>query len=91
MKIRSQNLFLLPALIAGLGLILAGRVTAQTFTTLHSFANSNDGAANQRRSNPYRIDFIGQHPVWDGSVWRQFGQWHGVRRQHRWHGFYEPA
>src|SRR5262245_280108 len=27
-----------PALMAVLGLILAGRVTAQTFTTLHSFA-----------------------------------------------------
>ena len=32
-----KNLFLLPALIAGFGLIPAGRVTAQTFTTLHSF------------------------------------------------------
>lgn len=33
-----KNLFLLPVLIAGLGLItLAGRVKAQTFTTLHSF------------------------------------------------------
>ena len=35
---RSHNLArLLPALIICLGLILAGRVTAQTFTTLHSF------------------------------------------------------
>src|ERR1051325_4844758 len=34
---RNNNLFLLPALMAALGLILAGRVTAQTFTTLHSF------------------------------------------------------
>ena len=30
MKTRCGSLFLLPALIAGLGLILAGRVTAQT-------------------------------------------------------------
>jgi uncharacterized repeat protein (TIGR03803 family) len=37
MKTYIKNLFLLPALIAGLGLIPAGRVTAQTFTTLHSF------------------------------------------------------
>ncbi len=37
------NRFLLPALIAGLNLILAGRVTAQTFTTLHSFSGG-DGA-----------------------------------------------
>src|SRR5258708_39934595 len=32
-----KNLFLLPALMAVLNLIPAGRVTAQTFTTLHSF------------------------------------------------------
>jgi uncharacterized repeat protein (TIGR03803 family) len=30
-------------LIAGLGLMPAGRVTAQTFTTLHSFTGSDDG------------------------------------------------
>jgi uncharacterized repeat protein (TIGR03803 family) len=44
-----NNLFLLSALIAGLGLIPAGRVAAQTFTTLHSFtafpfATNSDGA-----------------------------------------------
>ena len=32
-----KNLFVLPGLIAGLGLTMAGRVTAQTFSTLHSF------------------------------------------------------
>src|SRR5882672_5985583 len=32
-----KNLFLVPALIAALNLLPAGRVTAQTFTTLHSF------------------------------------------------------
>jgi hypothetical protein len=42
--------FLLPALTSGLGLILAGRVTAQPFTNLHSFTalsgfhNNSDGA-----------------------------------------------
>ena len=34
---RPRSWLLLPALIAGLGLILAGRVTAQTFTILYSF------------------------------------------------------
>src|SRR2546425_1152833 len=43
MKTRIKNLFLPPTLIAGLGLMLAGQVTAQTFTTLHSFTGS-DGA-----------------------------------------------
>ncbi len=37
MRMRIKYPFLLPALIAGLGLILAGRVTAQIFTTLHGF------------------------------------------------------
>src|ERR1035437_1855754 len=37
MKTYIKNLFLLPTLIAGLGLIPTGRVTAQTFTNLHSF------------------------------------------------------
>jgi hypothetical protein len=37
--------WVLPALIAGFGLIPAGRVTAQTFTTLHSFLGyPSDGA-----------------------------------------------
>src|SRR5947199_4195214 len=38
MKTHTKNLFLLPALIAVLNLLPAGRVTAQTFTTLHSFS-----------------------------------------------------
>lgn len=47
MKTCIKNPFLLPVLIAGMGLMLAGRVTAQTFTTLHSFpatAFSSEGA-----------------------------------------------
>src|ERR1039457_5674291 len=43
MKTHIKILLFLPALVAGLGLIPAGRVMAQTFTTLHSFTNS-DGA-----------------------------------------------
>ncbi len=44
MKTHIKNLFLLPALAAGLGLILAGQATAQTFTTLYSFTGGSDGA-----------------------------------------------
>jgi len=40
MKTSIKNPFLLPLLIAGLGLIPAGRVTAQTLTTLHSFTET---------------------------------------------------
>ncbi len=43
MKIPLKNLYILPALIAGLGLVLAGRVAAQTFTNLYNF-NGGDGA-----------------------------------------------
>ena len=43
MKTSIKNLFLLPALIAGLGLLPAGRVTAQTFTNLYDFTGF-DGA-----------------------------------------------
>jgi hypothetical protein len=38
MKTCIENLFLLPALIAGLGLTPTGRVAAGTFTNLHNFA-----------------------------------------------------
>jgi uncharacterized repeat protein (TIGR03803 family) len=43
MKRCIKNLFLLPALITGFELILVDRVTAQTFTTLHSFSGDSDG------------------------------------------------
>src|ERR1035437_11144559 len=46
MKTNIKNLFLLPALIAGLGLIPAGRVTAQTFTNLYSFTASDPNTGN---------------------------------------------
>ena len=46
-----RSVWVLPALIAVLNLIPAGRVTAQTFTTLHSFMPINSGnKSKQRRS-----------------------------------------
>jgi uncharacterized repeat protein (TIGR03803 family) len=42
MKTHINNLFLLPTLIAGLGLMLATSAPAQTFTTLHSFTGGRD-------------------------------------------------
>src|SRR5579862_7075025 len=49
MKTGIKNPFLLSVLLAGLGLILGGRLTAQIFTNLHSFAaapyyTNSDGA-----------------------------------------------
>jgi uncharacterized repeat protein (TIGR03803 family) len=43
MKTRINNLLRPPALIAGLVLMVAGSVTAQTFTTLYSFTGGSDG------------------------------------------------
>jgi len=40
---KTKNLFLLHSLIAGAGSIAAGRVTAQTFTNLYSFAARSNG------------------------------------------------
>src|SRR5437667_143815 len=40
---KTKSLFLLPALIAGIGLILTGRVRAQTLTTLYSFSARSNG------------------------------------------------
>src|SRR6266446_6923671 len=40
---RIKNLFFMPALIACLGSMPAGRVAAQTFTTLHKFTGGSDG------------------------------------------------
>ena len=42
MKTHIKQLFLLPALITVLGFIPAGRVTAQTFTILHTFNYGSD-------------------------------------------------
>src|ERR1017187_3203879 len=53
MKSSITNLVLLPALIAGLGLISAGRGTAQTFTTVYSFtATGPDTGTNSDGANP---------------------------------------
>src|SRR5437660_10846557 len=50
-----RNQVLLPTLTAALGLILSGRVTAQTFTTLHSFTVTSGypDYTNSDGANPY--------------------------------------
>src|SRR5690242_8406545 len=57
MKRGIKNLFIMPVLMAGLALLMAGRVTAQTFTTLHSFAitrqNSLGFYTNADGANPH--------------------------------------
>jgi len=54
MKTRSVHSSLVPVLLAGLGLLLAGRAPAQTFTTLHSFTLPNgNGSPNSDGTYPY--------------------------------------
>jgi uncharacterized repeat protein (TIGR03803 family) len=52
MKTFIKNLFLVPALITGFALILTGRVTAQTFTTLHSFSALDSNNVNSDGATP---------------------------------------
>src|ERR1019366_1796722 len=53
MKTIIKQRFLLPALLAGLGLMLTGRVTAQTFTILHNFtATDPDTGTNSDGAHP---------------------------------------
>src|ERR1035441_10447265 len=63
MKTRLKNLFLLPALIAGLGLIPAGSVTAKTFTTLYTFFGVSDGA------NPFAGLILSGKTLYGTTVW----------------------
>ena len=46
--VRANNPFLVPVLMAVIGVILAGRVTAQPFTTLHNFTEN----------SPFGISYI---------------------------------
>ena len=67
MKTSIKDLFLLSVLIAGLGLMLAGRVTAQTFTTLHSFTAILAYPVDERNSdgaNPYADLTLSGHTLY---------------------------
>src|SRR5439155_10942965 len=49
----------LPALIAGLSLILAGRLTAQTFTTLYRFTDLDTNYFNSDGAGPHGLILSG--------------------------------
>src|SRR5882762_8535847 len=63
MQTCTTQIFLLPALIAGLNLIPAGRVTAQTFKTLHNFTEGGDGAT------PYAGLILSGSTLYGTAVW----------------------
>jgi uncharacterized repeat protein (TIGR03803 family) len=68
MKTRTQNLFLLPALAAGLGLILAGQAAAQNFTVVHSFATVTN-SANSDGADPIAGLVLSGNTLY-GTAWK---------------------
>ena len=78
-RIRKPLLLLLP--IAVLGLMQAGRATAQTFTTLYSFTAYPSGySTNSDGANPEAGLILSGNTLYGtADRRRQFGQWHGVR------------
>ena len=62
-----KNLFLLSVLIAGLGLMVTSRVTAQTFTTLHGFTGILAYPVDERNgdgANPYADLTLSGHTLY---------------------------
>ena len=83
-------LLLLWMLPAGLGLMLAGRVTAQTFTTIYSFQGNGDGGRPSAGLVLSGNTLYGTAMVYGMGTSLVTGRAR-VRPQHRWHGFYEPC
>ena len=79
---------------SGNGTVFAVNTDGTGFTNLHSFTAGVDLQlyTNSDGAYPYAGLILSGNTLYGTATeWRQFGQWHGVRRQHRWHGFYEPA
>ena len=68
------------------GTIFAVNTNGIGFTNLYSFTGGNDG------ENPQAGLILSGNTLYgttsDGGT---YNRWHGVRRQHQWHGLYEPA
>ncbi len=67
MKTNIKHLFLLPALIAVLDLIPAGRATAQSFTTLYSFSATSINLSGDYTNSDGANPFAGLTPAGNGS------------------------
>jgi uncharacterized repeat protein (TIGR03803 family) len=68
MRMFGENLFRLPVLVAGFGLVLAGPVTAQTFKTLYNFTNGSDGYG------PYGGLILSGHTLYGTASGGSWGQ-----------------
>ena len=76
MKTCLKNLFLLPALIAGLGSIMASRVESQTFRTLASFTTTSTSGINYTNcdgAGPGAVLILSGSTLygtaWAGGIW----------------------
>ena len=76
----------------GYGTVFAVNTDGTGFTNLHSFT-AVDPIPTPTATELIRWPdwFYRATPCMGRRIRRQFGLWHGVRRQHRWHRFYEPA
>jgi len=61
-------------LLTGPGLILAGRLAAQTFTTLHSFSEINNSTNNDGANSQPSLILSNNTLYGDGSGWRHYWQ-----------------
>jgi uncharacterized repeat protein (TIGR03803 family) len=68
MKTCIKESFMLPVLVAALGLVLAGHVRAQTFKTLHSFTGATDGGNPNAGLVLSGSTLYGTTPVGGGTV-----------------------
>jgi uncharacterized repeat protein (TIGR03803 family) len=72
MKTCIKKSFVLPVLVAGLGLVVAGEVTAQTLTILHSFGDLSSYPINSDGTNPSGLLLSGDTlygTTWAGGSW----------------------
>ena len=67
---------------AGNGTVFAVGTNGLNFTDLHGFSATDTNNFNSDGVNPAAGLVVSNGKIpWDGAVWRQFGRWHGVRRQ----------
>ncbi len=62
---------------AGNGTLFAVNTNSTGFSTVHTFTACFGNE--RRRFSARQFDYIGQHVVWDGTVWRHQWRWHGVQ------------
>ena len=77
---------------SGNGTVFAVNTDGTGFTNLYSFTGYGDGNGYSDGANPEAGLILSGNTLYGtASSGGSSGKWHGVRRQHRWHGLYEPV